>query len=128
MDWVTKTRKKEAVVELMRSGDWLGVLQQFNSEEYREPLLLWIRPSLSSLEFIRDSLSSLHLTTVSSVGCGCGTLEWLLASATGLTVRGYEVNRMWWEGEHSTPHFIDIGVRSLHTGRETNVSLLSRIC
>ena len=40
MDWVTKTRKKEAVVELMRSGDWLGVLQQFNSEEYREPLLL----------------------------------------------------------------------------------------
>ena len=44
------------------------------------------------------------------------------------SLRGYEVNRMWWEGEHSTPHFIDIGVRSLHTGRETNVLLLSRIC
>ena len=21
---------------------------------------------------------------------------------------GYEVNRLWWEGQHSTPHFIDI--------------------
>ena len=27
----------------------------------------------------------------------------------GLTVTGYEVNRIWWEGEHSTPHFIKIG-------------------
>ena len=126
MDWVAKTRKKEAVVELMRSGDWLGVLQQFNSEEYREPLLLWIRPTLSSLEFIRDSLSSLNLSAVSSVGCGCGTLEWLLTAATGLKVRGYEVNRMWWEGEHSTPHFIDIGLTILLTG-ETDVLLQSML-
>ena len=126
MDWVAKTRKKEAVVELMRSGDWLGVLQQFNSEEYREPLLLWIRPTLSSLEFIRDSLSSLNLSAVSSVGCGCGTLEWLLAAATGLKVRGYEVNRMWWEGEHSTPHFIDIGLTILLRG-ETDVLLQSML-
>ena len=29
---------------------------------------------------------------------------------SGLTVTGYEVNRIWWEGEHSTPHFIKIGM------------------
>ena len=57
MDWVSKTRRKEAVLELMRAGDWLGVLQQFSCEEYREPLLVWIKPSLSCLEFIREGLS-----------------------------------------------------------------------
>ena len=110
MDWVSKTRRKEAVVEMMRAGDWRAVLEEFKTDEkYREPLLVWIRPSLGCLEFIRRELSALDLSCVSSVGCGCGTLEWLLTAATGLTVTGYEVNRLWWEGEHSTPHLINIG-------------------
>ena len=29
--------------------------------------------------------------------------------ATGVTVTGYEVNRIWWEGSHSTPHYIEMG-------------------
>ena len=53
MDWVSKTRRKEAVVEMMRAGDWRAVLAEFNTEQYREPLLLWIRPNLSCLEFLR---------------------------------------------------------------------------
>ena len=110
MDWVSKTRRKEAVVEMMRAGDWRAVLEEVKTDEkYREPLLVWIRPSLGCLEFIRRELSALDLTCISSVGCGCGTLEWLLSAATGLTVTGYEVNRLWWEGEHSTPHLINIG-------------------
>jgi hypothetical protein len=29
-----------------------------------------------------------------------------------LKVRGYEVNRGWWEGPHSTQHFIPLGAVS----------------
>jgi len=109
MDWVTQRNRKDKVVEMMKQGDWRRVIQEFQGEDhYREPLLVWIRPSVSSLEFVKIELTKLGLTHVSSVGCGCGTLEWLLHKATGLTVTGYEVNRIWWEGEHSTPHFIDI--------------------
>ena len=57
MDWVSKTRRKEAVVELMRAGDWRAVLEEFRADEkYREPLLVWIRPSLGCLEFIRPEI------------------------------------------------------------------------
>ena len=34
--------------------------------------------------------------------------EWLLQEAVQLKVTGYEVNRSWWEGTNSLPHFIDI--------------------
>ena len=34
--------------------------------------------------------------------------EWLLQEAVQLRVTGYEVNRSWWEGNNSIPHFIDI--------------------
>ena len=34
--------------------------------------------------------------------------EWLLQEAVQLRVTGYEVNRSWWEGTNSIPHFIDI--------------------
>ena len=57
LDWVSKTRRKEAVVELMKAGDWRAVLDQFTADEkYREPLLVWIRPSLGCLEFIRPEI------------------------------------------------------------------------
>ena len=34
--------------------------------------------------------------------------EWLLQEAMDIEMTGYEVNRSWWEGEHSIPHFIKI--------------------
>ena len=90
----------DKVVEMMKEGDWRRVLQEFQGDDcYREPLLVdiylhisthiytylqvWIRPSLLSLEFIRQEVTSLGLEAVASVGCGCGTLEWLLQMATG---------------------------------------------
>merc|ERR1719228_762155 len=108
-DYFTKQERKEKVVRRMQEGDWEGVLEEFQSEdEYREPLLLWIRPTLATLTIIQSQVTSLGLSGISSVGCGCGTLEWLIQAGTGLCVKGYEVNRIWWEGVHSTPHFIDI--------------------
>jgi len=94
---------------MMEKGDWTSVCEEFHGQdEYREPLLLWVRPTPACLRWIEQELLSLGIDQVSSVGCGCGTLEWLLKKATKLTVTGYEVNRGWWESPYSTPHFIDL--------------------
>ena len=56
MDWVTQKNRKEKVVEMMRNGDWRQVIKEFHGDDkYREPLLVWIRPTLHCLEFIRNS-------------------------------------------------------------------------
>ena len=56
MDWVTQKNRKEKVVEMMRNGEWRGVIKEFHGDDkYREPLLVWIRPTLHCLEFIRNS-------------------------------------------------------------------------
>merc|ERR1719193_865786 len=93
----------------MRVDDWRSVLQVFqNDHGYREPLLVWVRPSLSLVNFIAEEMRKVGLNKISSVGCGCGTLEWIIQEASDLEVTGYEVNRIWWESNHSTPHFIHL--------------------
>lgn len=105
----SKQERKEKVLQLMQRGDYKAVIQEFEGiDEYREPLLVWIRPTLACLIFIQQEISKIGLSAISSVGCGCGTLEWLIQAATGVTVTGYEVNRIWWEGAHSTPHYINM--------------------
>ena len=84
MDWVTQRNRKDRVVALMQAGDWRAVIKEFHGKDkYREPLLVWIRPSLTCLEFIRTEVSLHGVDQMSSVGCGCGTLEWLIQQATG---------------------------------------------
>ena len=67
--------RREAVADMMRAGDWRGVIQTFQGgEDRRDPLLVWIRPSLACLNFIKQELAGLGLNSISSVGCGNGTL------------------------------------------------------
>ena len=38
------------LVRLMEAGDWRAVLAEYSQDQqYREPLLVWIRPSLQEL-------------------------------------------------------------------------------
>ena len=97
VDYETKKKRKEKVIQLMENGDWRAVIQEFGvsnedeeisqrfqtcfmqgEDKYREPLLVWIRPTLPSLTFIKEQVNRLGLSGISSVGCGCGTLEWLI--------------------------------------------------
>ena len=94
VEYTSKQERKEKVLQLIQKGDWRAVIQEYEVstcviylvmmcmvkgiDEYREPLLVWIRPTLACLTFIQQQLSMVGLDTVSSVGCGCGTLEWLL--------------------------------------------------
>ncbi|XP_023338871.1 uncharacterized protein LOC111709445 isoform X2 [Eurytemora carolleeae] len=104
-----KREKLNEIVELMKKNDWQAVLDIFQEDEdYREPLLVWIRPSISLVNFLEQELSRLGLKKISSIGCGCGALEWIIQEASDLEVYGFEVNKGWWEGPHSTPHYIPL--------------------
>ena len=106
---------KKIMFPVGNDRSWLTVEQKF----------FWT-PVLTKLAIYIFKTENYHY--VFSVGCGCGTFEWLLKvswllniyisrylqlqEATGLKVRGFEVNRSWWEGTHSTPHFIDLGKKN----------------
>ena len=53
--------RKEEVLECMKQDNWKGVLDHFNrpGDKYREPLLVWIRPSVAAIKFIEHALKRL---------------------------------------------------------------------
>ena len=57
--------RKQEVLDCMREDNWKGVLEHFNrpNEGYREPLLVWIRPSVEAIKFIEYELKRLIFTT-----------------------------------------------------------------
>ena len=66
--------RRESVADMMRIGDWRKVMDSFHGgEEARDPLLVWIRPSLQSLNFIKQQINGFGLNSIASIGCGCGT-------------------------------------------------------
>ena len=108
-DYFTKLERKKLVLSHMENGDWSKILAFYDETlNYREPLLVWIRPDLALLQFLESILLSIGISKITSIGCGCGFLEWLIDKATDLQVTGVEVNSSWWEGQHSTPHYIHL--------------------
>ncbi|KAK3929453.1 Tyrosine-protein phosphatase non-receptor type 7 [Frankliniella fusca] len=97
--WVNGTRA-------LRAGDWQGALAACSARH--DPLLLWLQPTRDVLSFIGEVARRLGIRHLVSVGCGSGLFEWLLASATGLEVKGLEVNRGWWESRYSPPTFLNL--------------------
>ena len=89
---------KEEMLSLVTTGDWKSVLRRYDDldMDYHEPLLVWVQPSLSLLEFLAAQVSQLGLSGILSVGCGCGFLEWLMVKATGVNVEGLEVSVCGW--------------------------------
>ena len=69
-------------VYLNVSGDWKGVMQLYENGFY-DNSILWFKPSLAVLDFLKRHLSILNIKGVTSVGCGTGLFEWLLHSFTG---------------------------------------------
>ncbi len=127
--WMRQERKAQ-MIKLAEEGEWKNILDIYesrseeNGHRYHEPLLVWVRPSRQMLNFIQTELNKLNVSSILSIGCGCGFLEWLLSRATDLKVSGLEVNKGWWESRHSTPHLIPLtytepGVIPKMPGRDT---------
>eukprot|EP00096_Caligus_rogercresseyi_P013311 TRINITY_DN5986_c0_g2_i1.p1 TRINITY_DN5986_c0_g2~~TRINITY_DN5986_c0_g2_i1.p1 ORF type:complete len:207 (+),score=37.16 TRINITY_DN5986_c0_g2_i1:432-1052(+) len=109
LDFLTRKALKTELIQYMEQGDWRKVLEFYEEkDQYREPLLVWIRPNVEILKFLESELLFRGLKEILSIGCGCGFLEWLINASTELSVSGLEVNESWWRGPHSTPQYIPL--------------------
>uniref|UniRef100_A0A0K2TUM3 Uncharacterized protein n=1 Tax=Lepeophtheirus salmonis TaxID=72036 RepID=A0A0K2TUM3_LEPSM len=65
LDFLTRRALKSELITLMEKGDWRKILQFYEErDDYREPLLLWIRPSLEILQYLEFELHSYGLSKV----------------------------------------------------------------
>jgi len=57
-----RAERKQKMIEHMKSKNWKKILQEFDDDEnFREPLLVWIRPSLALLKFMEEMLFKIHI-------------------------------------------------------------------
>jgi len=57
LDYFSKVERKKNILKFLENGDWKSVIDFYDkNEKFREPLLVWIRPSLDSLQFIEKCL------------------------------------------------------------------------
>ena len=56
-DYFSKLERKKLILSFVESGDWKRVLEYYDTDyKFREPLLVWIKPSLDLLIFIEETL------------------------------------------------------------------------
>ena len=56
-DYFTKLERKKLILSFVENGEWKRVLEYYDTDfKFREPLLVWIKPSLDLLEFIETCL------------------------------------------------------------------------
>ena len=61
-DPYARKERKQRMIDLMETGDWAKILKEFDDDRsYREPLRVWVRPSLPMLKFIKDEVMKLKL-------------------------------------------------------------------
>ncbi|KAG5899863.1 hypothetical protein JTB14_012330 [Gonioctena quinquepunctata] len=99
----------DEVLQLYREGNLRDLLKLNEmSDNVCALKLLWVWPSEKNLMYIQKMTTDLGCRGITSIGCGCGLLEWIITKSTGLHVIGYEVNREWWTSKYSNPHFIKL--------------------
>nr|XP_023030258.1 uncharacterized protein LOC111518135 [Leptinotarsa decemlineata] len=97
------------VLNLYQAENWRDLLKlNENSDLSCAVKLLWVWPSEENLRFIKKIVEDSGCKGITSIGCGCGLLEWIISKSTGLHVIGYEINREWWTSKYSNPQFIKL--------------------
>ncbi len=57
-DYWSQKAQRDSIVSLASSGDWRGVLDAYDKDSsYRDPLLVWVRPSIGLLQFLETHLT-----------------------------------------------------------------------
>lgn len=107
-----RTERKQKMIDYMRDKNWNKILEEFDADEaFREPLLVWIRPSLDLMHFLRDTLLQLDINKVrldflfmhpashqSQPGpCACRSSAW--GAAAGSSSGSWPSRPVWrWSG------------------------------
>ena len=56
-DYFSKLERKKLILSFVENGEWKRVLEYYDTDyKFREPLLVWIKPSLDLLIFIETCL------------------------------------------------------------------------
>ena len=75
-DPYTRKERKDRLIGLMESGEWSKILSEFDEDpNYREPLLVWVRPSIEMLKFIEAELAKLNINKALELKTMCPYLE-----------------------------------------------------
>lgn len=104
-----ETSLEECLVRLSSANDWHGVIEvgeQFSAEERSK--FLWAWPTIECLLWLKRHLIDNHITSILSVGCGSGLLEWLISKSTNVKVIGLELDVGWWNSKYSPTTFVDL--------------------
>lgn len=75
------------VLELYKKNDWKSVIELNKDSDLNEAQkILWVWPDESNLKFINKVLNDHNISGVVSLGCGCGLLEWIIQTYTGMVL------------------------------------------
>lgn len=74
----------DKVLDFHRRNNWRKVLLlNENSQDTRALKILWVWPSETNLKFLKRVSDRYCIEGLSSLGCGCGLLEWIIGQYTG---------------------------------------------
>lgn len=100
---------EENLSNLVVDNQWQSIISMeplFTREEKSK--FLWAWPSHMCLSAIRRVLNENAVTSILSIGCGSGLLEWIINRATDIPVSGLELDRSWWTSPYAPKTFIDL--------------------
>lgn len=100
---------EENLSSLVSTDQWQTIISMEASLSLEEKSrFLWAWPSHICLNTIQRVLNDHGVTSILSIGCGSGLLEWIINRATGIPVAGLELDRSWWSSSYAPKTFIDL--------------------
>ncbi|KZC10502.1 PREDICTED: uncharacterized protein LOC107188612 [Dufourea novaeangliae] len=98
---------EEMVLTLYNQEKWTDIVELVcSTNEFEKCRLFWVLPTMNDLCWIKDIIDMHNVSGLTSIGCGCGLLEWLFQKYSGLEVVGIELDRSWWCSKYSPPTFL----------------------
>lgn len=75
---------KKTVISLYKENRWKDILRlDINSNNDKDAKnLLWVWPSIENFKFMKALMIKNNVSGLTSIGCGCGLLEWMFREYT----------------------------------------------
>lgn len=100
---------EECLVRFSSANDWHGIIEAgklFSVEERSK--YLWAWPTVECLQWLKRYLNDNNITSILSVGCGSGLLEWIISKTNDVNVVGIELDKSWWNSTYSPTTFVEL--------------------
>lgn len=113
------TSLEDCLVNLSSANDWHGIIEAgklFSVEERSK--FLWAWPTVECLQWLKLHLIENRITSILSIGCGSGLLEFLIKKTADVNVVGLELDRPWWSSTYSPRTFVDLKFIEHHITNE----------